>query len=227
MLQSSRERILELVGDDDLVLDVGGGASPFARADWVIDLMAYGERGLYGPEPDPATERFEQTTWVQRDICGRERWPFAEKQFDFVVCSHTLEDIRDPLLVCEELMRVSRAGYIEVPSRLEEQSFGVHGPWVGWSHHRWLIDIDEDQLTFVHKPHVIHARPSDHFPAGFHETLGGEQRVSRLWWTDSFRYRERIFLDAPSLDSYLSEFVAAHHPPRSAGGLRGLLARAR
>ncbi len=227
MLQSSRERILELVGDADLVLDVGGGASPFARADWVLDLMAYGDRGLYGPPPDPAAERFGEDTWVQRDMCGRERWPFHDNQFDFVVCSHTLEDIRDPLLVCEELTRVARAGYIEVPSRLEEQSFGVHGPWVGWSHHRWLIDIDGDTITFVHKPHVLHARASDHFPAGFHATLSDQQRVLQLWWEGTFEYRERIFLDAPSLDSYLSEFIAQHQPPRPAGGLRGLLARAR
>ncbi len=213
--------------DDDLVLDVGGGASPFARADWVLDLMAYGERGLYGPKPDPSMERFDQTTWVQRDICGRERWPFEDKQFAFVVCSHTLEDIRDPLLVCEELIRVARAGYIEVPSRLEEQSFGVHGPWVGWSHHRWLTDIEGDEIEFVHKPHVLHARASDYFPAGFHGTLSDEQRVLQLWWEHSFSYRERIFLDAPSLDAYLSDFVTEHQPARPAGGLRGLLARAR
>src|SRR5258708_18990361 len=100
MLARSRKRILEQLGDTDLVLDVGGGASPFARADWVIDLLAYEERGLYGPEPDPPAERFTPATWVQRDICAREPWPFADGQFDFSVCSHTLEDVRDPVFAC-------------------------------------------------------------------------------------------------------------------------------
>jgi hypothetical protein len=221
MLEASRSRILETLGGADLVLDVGGGASPFARADWVIDLMAYEDRGLYGPAPDPSAERFSATTWVQRDICAREPWPFADRQFDFCVCSHTLEDVRDPVFVCSELVRVSRAGYIEVPSRLEEQSYGFQGPWVGWGHHHWLIELDGDELTFVFKHHVMHGRSSDHFPLGFRNSLTAEQRVLSLFWTERFRFRERVFLDAPSLDAYLAGFVADHGPvPRRRLGRR-------
>jgi SAM-dependent methyltransferase len=219
MLKASAERIHAMLPDDALVLDVGGGASPFARADWVIDLMAYEERGLYGPTPDAAAERFDATTWVKRDICAREPWPFAADQFDFVVCSHLLEDVRDPIAVCEEIVRVGRAGYVEVPSRLEEQSYGFQGPWAGWGHHRWLIDASEDELTFVFKHHVLHNRAGDHFPPGFRETVAAEDLVHCVWWAGGFRYRERIFLDAPALDSYLADFVATHAPapaPRTA-----------
>jgi hypothetical protein len=214
MLDRSRTQILASLDDDDLVLDVGGGAQPFARADWVIDLMAYDGRGLYGDPPDPAGERFGASTWVQRDICAREPWPFQDRQFDFSICSHTLEDVRDPLFVCAELIRVSRRGYIEVPSRLEEQSYGFQGPWAGWGHHRWLIESEGDELTFVFKHHVLHNRPSDHFPADFHAGLSDEARVLAFWWQDSFSFRERVFLDAPALDAYLASFVTAHQPPR-------------
>jgi Methyltransferase domain len=210
MLASSRERILDLLDAGDLVLDVGGGASPFPRADWVLDLMPYEERGRYGPPPDPRSERFTAATWIRRDICDRDRWPFEDRQFDFAVCSHTLEDVRDPVFVCSELIRVSKAGYIEVPSRLEEQSYGVHGPWIGWSHHRWLIDVGDGEIVFVHKPHLLHARATDHFPAGFRESLTLEARVQCLWWRERFGYREHIFLDAPSLDAWLEEFVRQH-----------------
>jgi hypothetical protein len=212
MLDRSRARIVARLGEHDQVLDVGGGASPFARADWVIDVLAYEGRGLYGTPPDQSGERFGADTWIQRDICDREPWPFADRRFDFTVCSHTLEDVRDPVFVCSELIRVSKAGYIEVPSRLEEQSYGFQGPWVGWGHHRWLIDGSENQLTFVFKHHVLHNRRSDHFPAGFRDSLTAEQRVLCFWWQDSFRYRELILLDAPSLDSYLAEFVVRHAP---------------
>ncbi len=225
VLEASRQRIRELLTDDDLVLDVGGGASPFPRADYVLDLLAYEERGLYGQPPDPATEQFTERTWIRRDMCKRERWPFDDRSFAFSVCSHTLEDVRDPLWVCEELIRVSRAGYIEVPSRLEEQSYGVHGPWAGWSHHRWLVDLAGDQLTFVFKPAVLHARSDAHFPVGFWESLRPEQRVTRLWWEGRFAYRERIFHDAPSLDGYLAEFVDRHAPGSRRGGLRAALRR--
>jgi hypothetical protein len=212
MLAASATRILERLPDDAQVLDVGGGANPFPRADWVIDLIAHADRGHYGDPPDAAGERFTERTWVQRDICAREPWPFADGQFDFAVCSHTLEDVRDPLYVCDELTRVARSGYIEVPSRLEEQSYGFQGPWAGWGHHRWLVDADADGLTFVFKHHVMNGRPTDHFPPGFRDTLTEEQRVQTLWWEGGFRRRERIFLDGPSLDAYLQDFVAAHAP---------------
>jgi hypothetical protein len=214
MLDSSQARIVELLDPGDAVLDVGGGASPFARADWVIDLQPYDRRSAYGSEQDPGSERFTAETWVQRDICDRDPWPFADRQFDFSVCSHTLEDVRDPLWVCGELIRVSKAGYIEVPSRLEEQSYGFQGPWAGWGHHRWLIDLDSDELTFVFKHHVLHGRDSDHFPPGFRDGLSSEERVESLFWTGSFSYRERIFLDAAALDAYLAELVTRNRPDR-------------
>jgi SAM-dependent methyltransferase len=204
--------VLARLDADDLVLDVGGWADPFARADWVIDLMPYETRGLYGAAaPD---ERFTADTWVVRDMCDREPWPFADKQFDFAVCSHTLEDVRDPVWVCSELQRVARAGYIEVPSRLEEQSFGVQGPWVGWSHHRWLIDVDNRAISFAHKSQLLDHRAADRFPTGFHAALGPDQRVSALWWEDGFDAEERFFNDPSEYDDYLRSFVAAHRPRR-------------
>jgi hypothetical protein len=209
MLEASAAAIDARLPADAVVLDVGAGANPLPRADWVLDLMAFDERGSYGATPDPSTERFSAGTWVQRDICDRQPWPFADRQFDFSVCSHTLEDVRDPIWVCSELIRVSRAGYIEVPSRLEEQSYGFQGPWAGWGHHRWLIDRDGSGLRFVAKHHVLHNRAAQHLPAGFRDGLGAEDRVLTLWWEDAFSYREQIFTDGPSLDRYLEHLVEA------------------
>lgn len=228
MLEASRRRILAALDDDALVLDVGAGFNPFERADWVLDLLSYERRGVYGERAGAAAERFSEQTWVTRDICDRVPWPFDDDQFDFVVCSHTLEDVRDPVWVCSELIRVGRAGYVEVPSRLEEQSFGFQGPWVGWGHHRWLIDVAPEGIEFVFKHHVLHGRSSDHFDLDFHRRLTPEQRVQSLWWRGSFAYSERIFLDAATLDSYLADFVAVHRPIGDAKrGLGRLLSRRR
>jgi hypothetical protein len=209
VLPANRERIEAMLDDDDLVLDVGGWASPWERADWVIDLMPYATRGLYGAS-DPAAERFGAETWVERDFCDREPWPFADDQFAFAVCSHTLEDVRDPVFVCAELNRVARAGYLEVPSRLEEQSWGVIGPYVGWSHHRWLVDVVPERIEFVAKPHVLHANPAFFLPAGVAATLSPEERIQSLFWSGGFDYRERIFIDAEELDAHLAEPVRNH-----------------
>ena len=45
MLDTSRERILRDVADDAVVLDIGGWAKPFPRADWVVDMKDYCSRG--------------------------------------------------------------------------------------------------------------------------------------------------------------------------------------
>src|SRR4051794_30158892 len=209
MLDASAQRILDTTPADALVLDVGGGVKPFNRADWIMDALPYEERssqGSIGPEPEP--ERFSEQTWARRDFCDREPWPFADKQFDFAICSHTLEDVRDPIWMCSELNRVATAGYIEVPSRLEEQTYGFQGPWTGWSHHRWLIDVADDSVTFVHKSAVVE-REGSHFPPEFRETLSPEERVSNLFWEGSFDYAERLFWDPVEFDAYLAEPVLA------------------
>lgn len=227
MLAESRRRIEELLSEDDLVLDVGGWANPLPRADWVIDLMPYATRGLYG-QRDAEPGRFGPGTWVRRDICEREPWPFADGQFDFAVCSHTLEDVRDPVWVCGELTRVAKAGYIEVPSRLEEQTYGIHGPWVGWAHHHWLVDIAPGRIEFVFKSAVVQGRPSARFPAELGATLTESERVQTMFWEGGFDFRERIFLDPDELDRHLDRPVAEHAPSLAARlGRRSPLTRLR
>ena len=215
MRPDARARILEELPDDALVLDVGGWAVPFPRADWVLDHMPFETRGEWGWDGDPSDARFTAETWVQRDICDREPWPFEDDRFDFAVCSHTLEDVRDPVWVCQELSRVARAGYVEVPTRLVEQAYGVHGAWVGWGHHHWLVDLDAERshVDFVFKHHVIHAPGPDHFAAGFHDTVEEARRTQGMWWEGSFTAAERTFGSPDELHAYLRDFVAAHGPP--------------
>lgn len=214
MNEAARARILDALRDDALVLDVGGWAVPFPRADWVLDLGAYETRGAWGYDGDRAQERFGAESWVVRDICAHEPWPFPDGRFDFAICSHTLEDVRDPVWVCAELQRVAKAGYIEVPSRLEEQTWGIQGEWVGWGHHHWLIDVDDDAkaIEFVFKHHVLHRPDGEHLPPSVHAAAMPEQKIQQLWWEGSFDARERVMDDAATLHAYLREPLDAHAP---------------
>jgi hypothetical protein len=179
--------------------------------------MPYETRGLYGADPDP--ERFSAETWVRRDVCAREPWPFADDEFDFVVCAHTLEDVRDPVWVCEEIARVGRAGYVEFPSRLEEQAYGFDGPWSGWNHHRWLCEADRErgEVRFTFKYDLVHLEQF-RFPGWFRDGLSAEQRVDWLWWEDGFAAREVIHMEPEELFAELRAFRDAHiglvAPPR-------------
>jgi hypothetical protein len=202
VLPSSADRITAQLDDRALVLDVGGAGRPFSRADWILDLAPYEARGQLGWNGERAAERFTPETWVQRDICDREPWPFADGFFDFAVCSHTLEDVRDPVWVAAELQRIAQAGYIEVPALREELTYGIQGPWVGWGHHHWLVLVDDSQLRFVFKHHVVN-RPGSHLPAGTMDTTPPAQRVQMLWWEGSFDAAETFMLTAAELDGFL------------------------
>ena len=205
MLPDAVARIERDLPRDALLLDVGGWAAPLARADWVIDLMPYETRGLYGPVAE-GRERFTAQTWVRQDICGP--WPFSDDQFDFAVCAHTLEDVRDPVVVCRELSRVARAGYVEVPAPVEELTWGVQGPWVGWGHHRWISELEGAGLRFVAKPHLLPAE-GRHLPAGACEGLTPEQLVLQVWWEGEIPAREHIFIGPEEFDPWLAGLLAA------------------
>ena len=223
MLESARNWIAGELDPGAVVLDIGGWADPLERANWVIDLMPYETRGLYERngwiEPRPEQpDRYGRENWIVRDLCDREPYPFADNSTDFVVCAHTLEDVRDPLWVCSEMNRIAKAGYIEVPSRLEEQAWGVAGPYVGWPHHRWLIDLEGDRLDFSLKLHSLHARADQQFPRDFWERLseGGEQR--QCGWL-----KDRYGLSWQVVPTGMEEVFADSDPQRAQRAMQAML----
>lgn len=196
MFELNVSKIIDRLTPEALVLDVGGWACPFNRAQWILDAEPYETRGYYRTFGGKAyqgcdKEWFSRDTWIQRDICEHKPWPFADKQFDFAICSHTLEDLRDPLWVCSELIRVAKRGYIEVPSREWETCRGVEHPRLaGLSHHRWLIDIDANSIRFLQKYHFIHSEWRYSFSKSHLSRLPQEKAVQWLWWDDDFQFEE-------------------------------------
>lgn len=207
-------QVIAHISSNDLVLDVGGWACPFNRANWVLDAEPYETRGFYEKIGLPKSqggerEYFSKDTWVQRDICDKKPWPFEDNFFDFSICSHTLEDIRDPLYVCSELIRVSKRGYIEVPSRIIESCRGAEGDRIaGLSHHRWLVEINDNHIQFTMKYHTIHSDFRLSFPASFGRKLSNEERISYLFWEDNFTFAETKIDGAANVNEYLREFIA-------------------
>lgn len=216
MFEPNIARIEALLDERAIVLDIGGWAQPFRRADIVVDAFPYETRGTWyrGLGLSAATgsgpERFSKDTWIQRDICDREPLPFADKSIDFVICSHVLEDIRDPLYVCAEMIRVAKAGYIEVPSRLAESIYDSEWGCVGAPHHRWLVTIEGNSIVFEMKYHLLPKRGL-HLPNYTVGLLSAERAIQYLFWNDRFNYSEAdLALGEQEIERRLREYVVAN-----------------
>lgn len=218
MFEANVENVLARIGPDDRVLDIGGWASPFNRANYVMDAEPFETRGFYGKIGLPASqggekEHFTEETWIVRDLCDREPYPFEDDFFDFVICSHTLEDLRDPLWVCSEIRRIGKRGYLEVPSRLAETCRGWEHPRIaGLAHHRWLIRFDDSHIDFVQKFHIIHSHWKLSFPESFFLRLSEAEKVQWMFWDGDFTFEERFIHGMDEQERELADFVASVRP---------------
>jgi hypothetical protein len=197
MLPAALERLATVIPEDALVLDVGGWASPLTRADWVLDVQPYDTRGPDGSHGE-GRERFTARTWVTRDMCDHEPWPFRDGQFDLAVCVMTLADVRDPIWVCRELTRVARAGYVEVPTIVAEllQHAGEEtgGQHLGLAHRRWFVQMEGGELVFVHKSHAIHHDSALRISSRWQERMTVADERQGLFWEGTLPARERLLL---------------------------------
>ena len=64
--------------------------------------------------------------------------PFQNNHFDFVIASHVLEHVDDPKFFISELERVSTKGYIELPTKLEDNLV-----FENKKDHLWHMDFDD------------------------------------------------------------------------------------
>lgn len=142
-----------------LVLDVGGGHDPHPRADVVVDkyLADDFERGGSLNLSKPVV------------IADAQALPFADGAFSYLVASHVLEHATDPRRFAAEFARVAPRGFVQVPSRESELTFG-------WPFHPWLIDREGDVLVFE-------PRDDRRAPVGrlFHDSYESSA-LFRLWW---------------------------------------------
>ncbi|WP_026910970.1 class I SAM-dependent methyltransferase [Patulibacter minatonensis] len=231
MLPEATDRILALP-DDALVLDVGGWAAPFNRATHVIDAMPFESRGAMGFSYGGAQERFGADTWTRTDFCAREPWPFADDTFDLVLCVTTLEDVRDPIWVCQEMSRVAKAGYLEVPSILNELTWRLpgEGAYVGNRHHHWFCrttsaagrpgnalgaaEVGREgpaRVEFVHKQHGVHADPTIRVTPSMAVELGLHDQLQGLFWEGRVEATERLLI-GETLHDELRAAVDARFP---------------
>ena len=80
--------------------------------------------------------------------------PFKDGEFDFVIASHVMEHVDDIEFFISELERVSKQGYIELPTMLEDNLV-----FENKKDHLWHMDFDDVDLKLLISKKVQYFEP--------------------------------------------------------------------
>lgn len=102
-------------------------------------------------------------------------------KFTFANCTHTLEDIANPMLVLEMLPRIAEQGFIAVPSKYNELQ-RREGHFRGTMHHRWIFNNENSVLIAYPKVPIV-----DHITYYPYESVieeRAEMELRMFWISD-------------------------------------------
>ena len=123
--RSSKKYINKLLKDNPSwnILDIGCGYNAHEQATVVCDIQ-------------DLSNFYKNKNFVK---LTNNILPFKNKEFDFVVCSHVIEHVKDVTLFIKELERISSKGYIELPTILEDNLV-----FENRNDHLWHMEFDDD-----------------------------------------------------------------------------------
>ena len=150
------------------VLDIGCGYGANKYATTISDII-------------DLSNHYKDKTFVK---ITEKKLPFKDKEFDFVISSHVAEHVEDISYFLNELARVSKKGYIEVPTKLEDNLV-----FENKKAHIWHLVFDDVnyQLNISKKKQYLEPvvtvstiKKLNHY---FRESL-----VLELFWEDSIEF---------------------------------------
>ncbi len=159
-LDGNRGRIIEYIAQQKQkavfkVIDVGASQNAWSAS--VVDTIV----DFNSPNVD---NKIKQLNF---DITDYEAWKVVEDEveqngkYDFSICSHTLEDIIDPRMVVKKLAKISKAGFIAIPSKYTEFTRNIEtyeislSPYRGYIHHRWVFSVKNNIFTAYPKVNFL------------------------------------------------------------------------
>jgi hypothetical protein len=175
-----------------LVLEIGAGGNPYFRSNVLVDAYeSTGERHWVPLTRDRPTV-----------LAFAENLPFKDKEFDFVIASHVVEHSIDPIRFLDEMQRVSKAGYIEVPDAFMERinPYPDHrleitvrnGRLLIRKKQAWQVDPELVELYGDSAKKIVTSHLIPTFPFEFHV---------RYYWTDKIDYE----VVNPEVEIFVSE----------------------
>ena len=107
------------------ILDIGCGYSADEHANTICDVQ-------------DLSNFYKDRNFIKLDS---NKLPFKDKEFNFVIASHVMEHVEDIETFINELERVSNKGYIELPTKLEDNLV-----FENKHDHIWHMDFDDVNL---------------------------------------------------------------------------------
>ena len=80
--------------------------------------------------------------------------PFKDKEFDFVIASHVMEHVEDVDFFISELQRIANKGYIELPTKLEDNLV-----FENKNDHIWQMDFDDVKNRLIINKRIQYIKP--------------------------------------------------------------------
>ena len=151
------------------VLDIGCGYTAHKNATVICDIQ-------------DLSNFYQDKKFIQ---LTDEVLPFKDKEFDFVIASHVIEHVKDVNSFIKELVRVSKKGYIELPTILEDNLV-----FENKKDHLWQAEFDdvEEELLISRKIQfiepVLTVSTIKDFSNYFRQSL-----IIELYWENSIEYK--------------------------------------
>lgn len=195
------------ISPKDKVLDIGGSMKQHEeiKIHTLVDII-HPEEAPYG------AFKLRADNFVKLDIT-REKLPFKDNEFDFCLCTHTLEDLSHPFLVLDEMSRVAKRGYIVTPSMGKDMVFS-HFDTTNWltgsrrvpgnAHHKWFFVKKRNKLQIIPKNYPILYTPRFHIVG-----WSGEDEM-RYYWEGGIDYMAKNSLNIHKLIDEYEDYLQKH-----------------
>ena len=151
------------------ILDVGCGYTANKNADVIADIQ-------------DLSNFYKEKKFVR---ILEKKLPFKDNEFDFVIASHVIEHVEDFQFFIKEIERISKQGYIELPTRL-----GDNLVIENLKDHLWWFKYDDDlNFLIASKKNQILEPFINVSTAKKLESIFRESLVMELLWENKIDYK--------------------------------------